>query len=567
MTALQTLRSLNRALGKLQDEASTGLRISEASHNAAYWSISVSMKSTVGANKAIMDSLGLTTALVDVTYAAVTQIESNLSLIKDKLVLAQTDGIDMSKIQADIRQIAEQIVTAVDSATFAGRNLLRTDIEELWEAEYDDRTTKYPASYSSGPSGVRVGTIDIDHLKISMFNEQGGGILEVDPRSPLRLGGIRNVLDSALQIYNGGIGRGAQAGRLYFDFGGPFTLDDDDYIRFTLEVDSDSPSHGLPGPLTTGPSSVVEITKADIVAHFPSSNGTINTWTEWVSLLNTKLNSLGVSVMNISDGYGGLVPDYYVIQTREILGLDGSSVKISDVQSSVGNSHGIVSGVNYGSDPAWIDLSFTPFKIYKDVVATMDFFIHGEQRTITIDRDTVDTLLGKDDGKVETAAEMATILDHLIGDFPNLIIEQTGTTIRLSVDKNVDRRAGSIAQIGFRNTTVNIEPIAAVGLLDIDLVANPNMAKAYLHSIEAMHEKSITAAAYLGSVKNRVEMQKDFTSHLNDALERGIGQLIDADMEKTAAKLQAEQVRQQLAIQALSISNQRPQAILRLFTA
>jgi flagellin len=50
-------------------------------------------------------------------------------------------------------------------------------------------------------------------------------------------------------------------------------------------------------------------------------------------------------------------------------------------------------------------------------------------------------------------------------------------------------------------------------------------------------------------------------------LERGIGQLVDADMEKTAAKLSAEQVRKQLAIQALSISNSRPQMILQLFAA
>src|SRR5690606_10417583 len=241
----------------------------------------------------------------------------------------------------------------------------------------------------------------VDLLKISMFNEQGGGILEADPRSPLRLGGIRSVLDSSLQIYNGGNWRGAQAARLYFDFGGPFTMDDDDYIRFTLEVDSDSPSHGLPGPLTVGPSTVVEITKADIVDLFPSSNGTINTWTQWVSVLHSKLNSLGVSVANVVDVFGSIIPNRYVVQTREALGLDGSNVKISDVQSTVGNSHGIVSGADYGTEPAWIDLSFTPFKIYKDVVATMNFIIHGEQRAITIDRATVDAVLGKEDGRVD----------------------------------------------------------------------------------------------------------------------------------------------------------------------
>ncbi|HWK12919.1 MAG TPA: flagellin, partial [Rhizobiaceae bacterium] len=61
------------------------------------------------------------------------------------------------------------------------------------------------------------------------------------------------------------------------------------------------------------------------------------------------------------------------------------------------------------------------------------------------------------------------------------------------------------------------------------------------------------------------DMQKDFSSKLTDAIERGVGQLVDADMSKESARLSALQVQQQLGIQALSIANSNTQNILSLF--
>jgi flagellin len=50
-----------------------------------------------------------------------------------------------------------------------------------------------------------------------------------------------------------------------------------------------------------------------------------------------------------------------------------------------------------------------------------------------------------------------------------------------------------------------------------------------------------------------------------DALESGLGALVDADLAKESAKLQALQIRQQLGTQSLSIANQAPQSLLSLF--
>jgi flagellin len=73
------------------------------------------------------------------------------------------------------------------------------------------------------------------------------------------------------------------------------------------------------------------------------------------------------------------------------------------------------------------------------------------------------------------------------------------------------------------------------------------------------------AATVLGAAKSRVGIQQDFVKSLMDAVMRGVGQLVDADMNEESTKLQALQVKQQLGVQALSIANQSSQSILSLF--
>ena len=86
-----------------------------------------------------------------------------------------------------------------------------------------------------------------------------------------------------------------------------------------------------------------------------------------------------------------------------------------------------------------------------------------------------------------------------------------------------------------------------------------------LTKVEGALSKMATGAAELGSAKARVDLQKDFVSSLSDSIDRGVGQLVDADMNKESTRLQALQVQQQLGVQALSIANGSTQQILSLF--
>ena len=86
-----------------------------------------------------------------------------------------------------------------------------------------------------------------------------------------------------------------------------------------------------------------------------------------------------------------------------------------------------------------------------------------------------------------------------------------------------------------------------------------------LEDAETAMESSINSATSLGIAEKSIETQQSFLKDLTDRLDKGVGSLVDADMEKEAARLQALQVQQQLATQSLSIANQAPQNIMALF--
>jgi len=87
----------------------------------------------------------------------------------------------------------------------------------------------------------------------------------------------------------------------------------------------------------------------------------------------------------------------------------------------------------------------------------------------------------------------------------------------------------------------------------------------YIDGVDAAISAMTDAGTGLGAAKSRINLQKDFVSKLMDAIDVGIGQLVDADMNEESTRLQALQVRQQLGVQALSIANQSAQQILQLF--
>ena len=94
---------------------------------------------------------------------------------------------------------------------------------------------------------------------------------------------------------------------------------------------------------------------------------------------------------------------------------------------------------------------------------------------------------------------------------------------------------------------------------------NDEQIKQMLTVVDATLADMTHAATAIGSAKRRVDIQKEYTSKLMDSIGRGVGQLVDADMNQESTRLQALQVQQQLGIQSLTIANSSAQNILTLF--
>jgi len=96
-------------------------------------------------------------------------------------------------------------------------------------------------------------------------------------------------------------------------------------------------------------------------------------------------------------------------------------------------------------------------------------------------------------------------------------------------------------------------------------ISSQSSAQAMIDTLTTTQDNLKTSLSTLGAASRKIDAQSTFTSKLSDTIEAGIGNLVDADLAKESARLQALQVKQQLGVQALSIANQAPQTITSLF--
>ncbi|MCC0037825.1 MAG: flagellin [Brucellaceae bacterium] len=173
MTALKSLSMTNKNLEMTQARISTGLRVNEASDNAAYWSIATTMRSDNKALSTVQDALGLGAAKLDVAYTGLNQAIEVVDEIKAKLVAATEPGVDKAKIQSEITALQSQLTSNAGAASFSGENWLSVDSSA---ADYA-ATKSIVASFTRASDGsVSVGTIDIDITSTELFdaNDQSG---------------------------------------------------------------------------------------------------------------------------------------------------------------------------------------------------------------------------------------------------------------------------------------------------------------------------------------------------------------------------------------------------------
>ncbi|OLP55086.1 flagellin [Rhizobium rhizosphaerae] len=86
-----------------------------------------------------------------------------------------------------------------------------------------------------------------------------------------------------------------------------------------------------------------------------------------------------------------------------------------------------------------------------------------------------------------------------------------------------------------------------------------------MRAVEQMIGTLTNSASTLGAITKRIDLQESFVANLRSVIDKGVGRLVDADMNEESTRLKALQTQQQLGIQALSIANTNSENILKLF--
>ena len=124
----------------------------------------------------------------------------------------------------------------------------------------------------------------------------------------------------------------------------------------------------------------------------------------------------------------------------------------------------------------------------------------------------------------------------------------------------------STTQTGILDTVSGSASVDTINISALtDSAADQATLDTYIAQVTTAINSVASAAADLGAVKNRISTNTNFVKSLMDSVDRGVGQLVDADMNAESTRLAALQVQQQLGVQALSIANNSSQSILSLF--
>ena len=190
----------------------------------------------------------------------------------------------------------------------------------------------------------------------------------------------------------------------------------------------------------------------------------------------------------------------------------------------------------------------------------------------------------------------ATSISDLLGDIQKKITEgqNAGNTSQQQDILNSDFN-NLVAQINIfvTNATYNGRNVLSAVSTSLNVIANVDGSTLTIRSNSSFAQTSVNLGAQqisstvaaskalsalflaqaqinnvlgnLGADTRSLNYQDDFLRKLTDATTEGLGSIVDADMAKESAKLQALQVQQQLSVQTLGIANQRPQTLLSLF--
>ncbi|MCB8823458.1 flagellin N-terminal helical domain-containing protein [Microvirga rosea] len=164
MTALTTLKSIAGQLDQTSSRISTGLKVADASDNAAYWSIATTIRADNGSLGAVKDALGLGANSVDTAFNGMNRSIDIMKDIQSKLTAALSPNVDRAKIQTEIDAKLKELKQTSEASVVSGENWLSTDSAA---GNYvSDRKIVASFTRENGQVSVDTVTVSVDDTKL-----------------------------------------------------------------------------------------------------------------------------------------------------------------------------------------------------------------------------------------------------------------------------------------------------------------------------------------------------------------------------------------------------------------
>jgi flagellin len=131
MAAVRSLNSIGSEMGKTQQRIESGLRISQANHDPAVFTIAQRMRADLNGLSAVVDSQNFGRAALSVARDAATRISNELGRLKQTITQGQQQGLDPTTMNNQITSALSNIDAFANSASFNGVNLLNSNTGTL----------------------------------------------------------------------------------------------------------------------------------------------------------------------------------------------------------------------------------------------------------------------------------------------------------------------------------------------------------------------------------------------------------------------------------------------------
>jgi flagellin len=556
LTALQSLKATQKSLLNTQNRISTGLKVATAKDNAATWAVAASMRSDIANTKQVSENLSVSSSILGTAETAAEQITDAVKQIRAKITSAQNPAVDKAQVQADIDGYVETIKSIVSAASFKGVNLISGE----------------------GTQRVLTSVNSVDGVSTAAYANIAKQNLSVEDDS--LLSGLKNltVLSRADQTL-GNLNDGVQK----------VTLKDVDAVNLTAGNKLDIKYIDETGTDRTLTVKVTKDVKSldDLAKYLNADDGFSDKFKADRAVINGTPGGITLSVKNRD--------------SMLRLGANGGTDTVSTSAVMVAGNNGVAPAaaalgtalLSASGDVERLEMTFAdkPLVTGDEFVMKVQLDPADEDTIITYklkvmggDYETGDQVFGGSsiDDRVFTiaVAEEDVTNPNMTGKAIAEKMRDALVTGSGSTKWNVTGLTG-LTGGGFLNaaavagTNFSAQVDTSSGTLRIgsgssaDNVLSFNSSKTdydvLLANVDKASANVTNAAASFGTAATRIDLQKDFLDKLTDTLTTGLGALVDADMSEEAARLQALQVQEQLGTQALSIANQAPQSILRLF--